>query len=121
MTPLVPRDPQFMSDYSKDATGCRLRLDWVGMSDEEYLSWEKYFERSIDQHFAEELEQGISNYHKWMERMDQIIRLGAGDLPTAVRWDIEAVCAQDADHYCYIHGLAYQMAPDFTEYVRRAA
>jgi hypothetical protein len=120
MTHQIPRDPQFMSDHSKDAVGCRLRLDWEGMSDEEYLSWERYFARCIDDDRAEELARGRTDYESWMDRIDQIVRMGAGDVRTAIRWDIEACGAQDVDHYCYLNNLAYQMRGEIEE-MRRAA
>lgn len=121
MSNIIPRDPDFMSDYSKDATGCRLRLDWVGMSDEQYQSWQNYFARCIDDWHSEELARGKADYEAWMDRIDQIVALGAGDVKTAIRWDIEASCAQDVDHYCYIHNLAHQMVPDIDAQLRRAA
>jgi hypothetical protein len=94
-----------MSDLSKDATGCRMRLDWASMTDDQLESWQGYFNRMIEADVEIENAKAPLVLAAWKDHIDQLVRLGAGDVRTAIKWDIEAMCAQDVDHYCYLHGL----------------
>jgi hypothetical protein len=111
---------EIISDMSKDATGCRVRLAYDDMDDDQLQSWYDYFAKSIERGIEEDRQAEVRNVARWEAHIARMIELGAGDRATAIRWDMEANCAHDVDHYCYQCGLPFRMAHEIVDY-RRAA
>lgn len=110
---------QHISDLTKDATGCRVRLDFAAMTDEElqreYHYWSKAAEEACEQDRRHEAECRV----EWEARLARLIETGAGSRATAIRWDMQAMgCdSRDVDGYCYHCGLSYDMVNGLTTYL----
>jgi hypothetical protein len=102
---------EIISDLTKSATGMRIRKDFAAMGDEELQNefdyWAKASEEACEQDRRHEARCKV----EWEARLADIIKAGAGDRVTAIRWDMQAMgCdARDVDGYCYHCGLSYEM------------
>jgi hypothetical protein len=110
-------DERIVSDLHKDARGFRPSVYW----------WDQWKLCSDDQKqvmldsLCEELEAEIARektaqkqaYFSLMDRIDETLALGAGDVITALKWIMEAEQFGDYDlqygayYFCYHFGLAY--------------
>ena len=105
---------QTISDLSKEAYGYRVRLDYATMSDAELRDTWDGFIRAADAAFEQEKVQAARAKTIWEEDIQQLIKVGAGDRATAIRWDMEAMDAKngdqlDAGYYCYLRGIGYSL------------
>lgn len=101
-----------ISDISKTAYGCRLRLHWDDMSIDELKSTLDNVCNAADEQMKYEAEQEARSVAQFEEAIEDSIRIGAGDRETAIRWliqaeDLESEWSEDKDYVCYRLGLPY--------------
>ena len=98
------------SDYYKEANGFR-PTDWERISaktDAELQADLDYYVGLTEEEYKRELENEAAQLVKWEQRMDELMRMGARDLATAIRWDMEANdYGQDVSYYCFCVGISY--------------
>lgn len=100
----------YISDASKEATGCRYRFDHTEMTfaqlEAECDYWSKQVEVAID----EEKEYTDKAVEEFKALVQQTIELGAGDEATALRWltqDQEFYSGQCVEHWVYNQGILF--------------
>lgn len=111
---------QVISDLSKDAYGCRIRLDYEAMSDSELqFTWDGFIAES-EASTQREAAQKLRAQKDWEAHIAQLMSIGASDRATAIRWDMVAMDAvhgthedgsphYDVGYYCYLVGLDYAL------------
>jgi len=110
-------DERIVSDLHKDARGFRPSVYWwdqwnLASNDQKQVIWD-----SLGEELAREieLEKRLQKqaYFSLMNRIDETLALGAGNVITALKWIMEAEQFDDydlqygADYFCYHFGLAY--------------
>jgi len=110
-------DERIVSDLHKDARGFRPSVylwdQWnLASNDQKQVIWD-----SLGEELAREieLEKRLQKqaYFSLMNRIDETLALGAGNVITALKWIMEAEQFDDydlqygADYFCYHFGLAY--------------
>ena len=51
-------------------------------------------------------------HERWTAHISKLMSNNGIDYATALRWDLEAMDAMDAGHYCYRWGLSYTAEDD---------
>lgn len=110
-------DERIVSDLHKEARGFRPSVYWwdqwnMCSDNQKQEMWDSLCE----EHAAEiEREKRLQKeaYFTLMDRIDETLALGAGDVITALKWIMEAEEFDEfdlqygADYFCYHFGLAY--------------
>lgn len=115
MYKLTDAEFSFFSDAHKDAYGFRPRWDDCDVF-ESKEAWEKEARRlcdTISEVIEQERVQKRMRLKSFFEDMRAIIETHNVDLPTAIRWDIDAEDAKmggiaDIGYYCYHKGIDYR-------------
>ena len=105
-----------MSDMSKDATGCRLRLDYAGMTDDQLQATFDGFQRDIVEGIAREKAQDAKAKSELEEAIANIINSGAGNRATALRWLVDE--ERDVDFALYKLGIGYDDRAAYSREIR---
>jgi hypothetical protein len=105
---------QFISDASKDATGCRLRLDITHMTVEELQAEADYWSARAQEACEDELARQADAIAAFEASVRSAIECGAPTRADAIRWLWEGFKASDPDMAAYgpeafdhAHGLPY--------------
>lgn len=98
---------QGLSDLSKAAYGFRLRRDWGAMSSDELAREYEELTKAAEDAFASEAKQEAAAREAWEHCLTRYQQIGARDRATAIRWDMQAMGADDVEHYCYLLGIPY--------------
>ena len=110
-------DERIVSDLHKDARGFRPSVYWwdqwkLCSDDQKQVMWDSLCEE-LEAEIAREKTAQKQAYFSLMNRIDETLALGAGDVITALKWIMEAEQFDDydlqygADYFCYHFGLAY--------------
>lgn len=109
-----------ISDMSKDATGHRVRFDYMSYTVEqlkkEFIYWEGQVIESIDR---DRREQATAQKY-WDAIISKMMSVAKCSRAKAIKWDFEAHDCMDADQYCYEYGMSYRLAPIIEKYLREA-
>ena len=106
----------YVYEGHKDAYGVKGRhYNFAAMTDEELVREADRIEVAIGEAIEQEREAAEAAVASFEALVQDVIRSGAGDLKTALRWmvsDLEATHIQDIEHWVWEHGIL------FTEYGR---
>jgi hypothetical protein len=107
-------DESVLSDLHKEAFGFRPSASyythWRSLTDQDkQIEWDNLCAAS-DQSEQDERDAEARNYARWQTQLEELIRMGAGDKATAIRWDMQAQNADpgEVSFYCYARGLSYK-------------
>lgn len=111
-----------ISDLSKDAYGARIRLDYDAMSDDELrATWDSFLAESIAS-FEREKKDEARAQQDWETHLESLISAGAGDMATAIRWDMQAEdVGNDIGYYCYCKRISYSNEETIAHLLKIAA
>ena len=110
-------DENTVSDLHKDARGFRPSSTFWEMWNEclpagKQLVWDNLC-RELDDTMAREKEKQRLAIAEFEYRVMEMIRWGAGDRKTAIRWIVDGLdCDGDYSYACYKLGLPYEMATE---------
>lgn len=98
----------YISDAHKDAHGFRPRhIDFVNtpIADLERIA-DRLTDEVCETIRADELREKKAN-EEFETLIETVIRYGAGDRATAIRWIADSINDIDAGYICYTHGISY--------------
>jgi len=100
---------EWISDASKDATGCRMRYDISLYSNQELLALADSWQAQAEEQMLEEAEMKVQDLITFEKLITDTIECGAGDRETAIRWLVEAMDDNDMEYgfdmFAYRHNL----------------
>lgn len=106
-------DPRFdylitYSDYHKDAYGFRPRYDYSNYTLEQLIADYEKFSKVVEQNMREEEIAQKRNIDAFESRIADVIKLGANDRQTALKWicDGDEVDAWDIGFYLWKQGIS---------------
>lgn len=106
-------DPRFdylitYSDYHKDAYGFRPRYDYSNYTLEQLIADYEKFSKVVDENMREEEIAQKRNIDAFETRIADVIKLGANDRQTALKWicDGDEVDAWDIGFYLWKQGIS---------------
>ena len=113
MTKSFTYDDSIVSDLHKDATGCRPSqswwASWIAMTpDQKQAEWEWLCIQMEEAEQAENRAQARA-YDAWCGRIWKLMNDFNCSKSTAIRWDMDAMEADDYGYYCYLNGLSYSV------------
>lgn len=108
-------DDSVLSDLHKEAFGFRpsasYYTNWHSLTnDEKQAEWE-HLCMVAEQSEQDERDAEARNYVRWQTQIEDLIKIGARDKATAIRWDMQAQKAEpgEVDFYCYARGLSWRV------------
>jgi len=110
----------YYSDLHKSAHGMRFCPDWETVEDarESY----KRLSEEADLIFEQERVMEAEAFVAWKAHLRGLVQMGASDIPTALRWDMDAENAdRDPEFYCYLKRIDYNKEPLIERLLRIAA
>ena len=107
---------EVISDMSKDAYGFRVRKSYDGLPDSAIIDDMNYYAEVTRDSIRRERLQQEQARRDWDAHMAELMAIGAATLGDAIRWDMQALGANDVDYYLYLSDLPYSME----EFVKEA-
>lgn len=110
----------YYSDLHKSAHGMRFCPDWETVEDarESY----KRLSEEADLIFEQERVMEAEAFVAWKAHLRGLVQMGARDIPTALKWDMDANDAdQDPGYYCFKTRISYGKEPLIERLLRIAA
>lgn len=109
-------DEMTVSDLHKDAYGFRPSAGWWAHwksqdDDAKQADWD-YMCKLLEENEEIERKAQDAAHERWTAHLAQLMSDNSIDYATALRWDMEAMDAMDAGHYCYRWGLSYAAEDD---------
>jgi phage baseplate assembly protein W len=96
------------SDMFKDVYGFRPRGQDFGWTLEQYEEEFEYLDRALELRLKEEAEEQNVAVAAFEARVDEVIKLGAGDRETALRWIMDgSEAGGDWEYFCFLTSLPY--------------
>lgn len=110
----------YYSDLHKSAHGSRFCPDWETV-EEARESYERLSEEA-DVIFEQEEKAEAEAFIAWKAHLRGLVQMGASDIPTALKWDMDAQDAdQDPGYYCFKTRIDYAKEPLIERLLRLAA
>lgn len=107
----------YVYEEHKSAFGTKGRhYDFKSMTDKELHEQARYISDTIIQNHKEEKEREKKAIKKYEASLESIIKLGAENRKTAIKWLLESKDfhkTDDASYICYELGLPYSMESEF--------
>lgn len=98
-----------ISDVSKDANGFRARFNWQEMTIAELEADLEYYYKAANETYEREVKWEKRATIAWKAHLRHLVSIGAGDIQTALKWDMAAEDADmDPGMYCYLKGISYR-------------
>ena len=110
----------YYSDLHKSAYGSRFCPDWETVED----ARESYdrLSKEADEIFEQERVMEAEAFEAWKAHLRGLVQMGAKDIPTALKWDMEAEDSdQDPGYYCFNKRISYSKEPLIERLLRVAA
>lgn len=112
-------DEQIVSDLHKDAYGFRPSQiwwsEWKAMSPEQKQSEWNFLCAMMEEAEQAENRAQARAYDAWCGRIWQMMDDFNCSKSTAIRWDMDAMEADDYGHYCYLNGMPYSVENEIKE------
>jgi len=113
MENLIHINDTCLSDLYKDAYGVRPRHYKELWSNEELEAEYEHLSKVCDANTIEEQEREDMALRKFEVLIADIIKMGAGDRETAIRWLVEGdgfeLCVYDLEYFFWSYGLSYEI------------
>ena len=110
----------YYSDLHKSAYGNRFVPDWETVEDARE-SYER-LSKEADEIFEQERVMEAEAFEAWKAHLRGLVRMGARDIPTALKWDMDANDAdQDPGYYCFKTRISYAKEPLIERLLRQTA
>lgn len=100
----------YYSDLHKSAYGSRFCPDWKTVEDARE-SFDR-LSKEADEIFEQERVMEAEAFKAWKAHLRLLVQLGAKDIPTALKWDMDANDADlDPSYYCFRTRISYSKEP----------
>ena len=110
----------YYSDLHKSAYGSRFCPDWETVEDARD-SYDR-LSKEADEIFEQERVMEAEAFEAWKAHLRGLVQMGAKDIPTALKWDMEAEDSdQDPGYYCFKNRISYSKEPLIERLLRQAA